>query len=652
MGGAPAVPRGRGGVRCGTSAAFARTRPRHAGLPGLAPAHGLACAVEREERCPVLRLPESWDAFSARLSGKDRHELRRKMRKLEAELPDVRVRSVTAPAEGWDTALTHFCGLHRPRARARQSSWTSEWSASSGGRAARDARRSRLGTSLVPGLGGVAGRLIHLHRVRRQRRALQLGLRSRALAAGARHCPPRPCDPGRHRAPRPPFDFLRGDEPYKYAFGPALTDLLSLRLPPVNLRVAVLSVHTCPLAALGGKETGGMNVYVREFRARARPHRRRRWTCTRALRIPGIRRIVPLGERRPRHPSPRRARSAPCPARSCISTCPSSWPGIEAFRESDGPRLRPHPRPHWLSGVAGLEAAGALGSGPSCRCSTPSAGSRTGWRGRATSGEPELRIGEETRIVGRGGPHRRRQLGGARALVLVLRRGRGAHRGDPLRRGYRALPAHGGRPPPRGSSTSTRSAAPLRRPAPAHQGTGNPARGHDAPGRRHAAPHRGRGPGRARERARGVSPRAAWPALGLRRARALPGRPAAGAPPPLLRGRRRDGDAVVLRVVRHGRPRGHGVRQSRRGLPRGRAHHHRARRGDGLPRARRRCRGPRRAARRRPRRSAPARTAGAEATRWAAEHRWPCVAEQVCGLYAELRPVASQHLDRARCTQR
>lgn len=30
-------------------------------------------------------------------------------------------------------------------------------------------------------------------------------------------------------------------------------------------RVAVLSVHTCPLAMLGGKKTGGMNVYVRDF---------------------------------------------------------------------------------------------------------------------------------------------------------------------------------------------------------------------------------------------------------------------------------------------------------------------------------------------------------------------------------------------------
>ncbi|MGH2536439.1 MAG: glycosyltransferase, partial [Candidatus Promineifilaceae bacterium] len=35
-------------------------------------------------------------------------------------------------------------------------------------------------------------------------------------------------------------------------------------LLPVG-RVAILSVHTCPLATLGGKKTGGMNVYVRDF---------------------------------------------------------------------------------------------------------------------------------------------------------------------------------------------------------------------------------------------------------------------------------------------------------------------------------------------------------------------------------------------------
>jgi D-inositol-3-phosphate glycosyltransferase len=36
-------------------------------------------------------------------------------------------------------------------------------------------------------------------------------------------------------------------------------------LLPRPRRVCLLSVHTCPLAAPGGKETGGMNVYVREL---------------------------------------------------------------------------------------------------------------------------------------------------------------------------------------------------------------------------------------------------------------------------------------------------------------------------------------------------------------------------------------------------
>ncbi len=31
------------------------------------------------------------------------------------------------------------------------------------------------------------------------------------------------------------------------------------------MRIAMLSYHTCPLATLGGKDTGGMNVYVRDL---------------------------------------------------------------------------------------------------------------------------------------------------------------------------------------------------------------------------------------------------------------------------------------------------------------------------------------------------------------------------------------------------
>jgi D-inositol-3-phosphate glycosyltransferase len=38
-----------------------------------------------------------------------------------------------------------------------------------------------------------------------------------------------------------------------------------LNQPHPIRRIAILSVHTCPLAMLGGKKTGGMNVYVRDF---------------------------------------------------------------------------------------------------------------------------------------------------------------------------------------------------------------------------------------------------------------------------------------------------------------------------------------------------------------------------------------------------
>jgi hypothetical protein len=42
---------------------------------------------------------------------------------------------------------------------------------------------------------------------------------------------------------------------------------LELRYAKNNgmLRIAMLSYHTCLLAALGGKDTGGMNVYVRDL---------------------------------------------------------------------------------------------------------------------------------------------------------------------------------------------------------------------------------------------------------------------------------------------------------------------------------------------------------------------------------------------------
>ena len=53
--------------------------------PALAAAAGLTMTSRVEERCPVLRLPETWEIYLASLTGKHRHELSRKIRRFERE---------------------------------------------------------------------------------------------------------------------------------------------------------------------------------------------------------------------------------------------------------------------------------------------------------------------------------------------------------------------------------------------------------------------------------------------------------------------------------------------------------------------------------------------------------------------------------------
>ena len=54
-------------------------------LPALAKGAGMSVCVEEEETTPFAALPASWDEFLAGLRKKDRHELRRKLRRLDRE---------------------------------------------------------------------------------------------------------------------------------------------------------------------------------------------------------------------------------------------------------------------------------------------------------------------------------------------------------------------------------------------------------------------------------------------------------------------------------------------------------------------------------------------------------------------------------------
>ena len=86
--------------------------PTVTALTQLAAACGLSASVTVEERCPVLALPSSWETYLASLSGKHRHELMRKTRRLERDAPDARVSFASAPAE-IEARIGDFLDLHR-----------------------------------------------------------------------------------------------------------------------------------------------------------------------------------------------------------------------------------------------------------------------------------------------------------------------------------------------------------------------------------------------------------------------------------------------------------------------------------------------------------------------------------------------------------
>ena len=54
-------------------------------LPSLAQKANMSVAIEEEETTPKAELPSTWDEFLAGLRKKDRHELRRKIRRLDRE---------------------------------------------------------------------------------------------------------------------------------------------------------------------------------------------------------------------------------------------------------------------------------------------------------------------------------------------------------------------------------------------------------------------------------------------------------------------------------------------------------------------------------------------------------------------------------------
>ncbi len=88
-------------------------------LPRICREAGLPCAVEEMDRAPFVSLPGSFDGYLERLGKKQRHELRRKMRRAGELLPGLSFR-VTRTAEELATDLSSFVELHR---KSHPSKW-------------------------------------------------------------------------------------------------------------------------------------------------------------------------------------------------------------------------------------------------------------------------------------------------------------------------------------------------------------------------------------------------------------------------------------------------------------------------------------------------------------------------------------------------
>ena len=163
------------------------------------------------------------------------------------------------------------------------------------------------------------------------------------------------------------------------------------------LRVAMLSVHTCPLAALGGKETGGMNVYVRELSRELGRMGVEVDVFTRSQNA-SIPRVVPLGERaRVVHLAA--GPQAPMPRAAIHAYLDEFVDGVDSWRLTQGADYDLIHAHYWLSGVAAL-ALRERWSVPVLQMFHTLGRLKNRAARSVTELEPALRLREETRIVG------------------------------------------------------------------------------------------------------------------------------------------------------------------------------------------------------------------------------------------------------------
>ena len=126
------------------------------------------------------------------------------------------------------------------------------------------------------------------------------------------------------------------------------------------MRIAILSYHTCPLATLGGKDTGGMNVYVRDltrFLGRKGVHADV-FTRSQDEHVPHVLHDLGYGNRVVHVPA---GPEVPLPKKELVTYLPDFVRGVQDFTDSRSIRYDLIHSHYWMSGLAALDLKAVWG---------------------------------------------------------------------------------------------------------------------------------------------------------------------------------------------------------------------------------------------------------------------------------------------------
>ena len=190
--------------------------PTFKALPGVCTSLGLSCETEVEDVCPQLDLPGDWEEYLAGLDKKDRHELRRKLRKLsQGGEPEL---EVLTSADDVTVAMDDFLNQHKTSRADKETFMTPQMEgffrrvvpaiAADGGVEMTFLKLGGVRAACVLCFRTECDLLLYNSGYEKAYAGLSVGLLSKAMALQ------RAIEQGMRR-----FDFLRGAEPYKYDLG-------------------------------------------------------------------------------------------------------------------------------------------------------------------------------------------------------------------------------------------------------------------------------------------------------------------------------------------------------------------------------------------------------------------------------------------------